>query len=77
MNNDKSWPLGNVPKVGTKYLKVSATGQIVEWKSYSENNHEYEVVSANGKTSKVHARDLSKEVTLEEELEFLRLKNKS
>ena len=67
---------GNRPRVGTTYIKIIETGQIVKWKSFDEKTQEYEVVSPGGKLSKIAGRKISKQVTPEEEAEFLRLQNK-
>jgi hypothetical protein len=48
---------------------------LAEWKIFDNKTQEYEIESASGKISKIHGSTISKEVTPEEELIFLRLKN--
>jgi hypothetical protein len=77
MKNGKFSMFKNIPKVGTKYVKNIETGDIAEWKTFDNKTQEYEIESARGKISKIHESKISKEVTPDEELKFLRLKNKT
>jgi len=60
-----------VPRVGTRFLKIIESEQIVEWKAFSEKTQEYDVESFDGKRFTIHGSKISKEVTPEEEGKFL------
>ncbi len=66
----------NVPKVGTEYVKLIETGEIVKWKDFDPKAQVYEVESSLGVISKIHGSKISKQVTPEEETEFLRMQSK-
>jgi hypothetical protein len=72
MNRDALISARTVPRMGTEYLKIVASGEIVKWRGFSEITQLYDVESAEGKRFTVQSDKLLKLITPEEEAEFLR-----
>jgi hypothetical protein len=65
--------LGEVRDMGTNYLKILGSGEIVRWKDFSEITQVYVVESVDGKTSRVQSNKVSQQVTPVEIAEFERV----
>jgi hypothetical protein len=62
--------LDEVPGMGTTYLKILGSGEIVKWKDFSEITQLYVVESADGKVSRIQSNKVSHQVTPGEITEF-------
>ena len=60
--------------MGTMYLKILGSGEIVKWKDFSEITQLYVVESADGKIFRVQSNKVSKQVTDREAEAFGRAK---
>jgi hypothetical protein len=76
MKNNAISAFGNPPRVGVSFLRIVETGEVVKWTGFDEKTQEYDVESAAGELSRISATKISKDVTLEEEAEFLRRQTK-
>jgi hypothetical protein len=76
MKNNAFSAFGNPGRVGVSFLRIVETGQVVKWIGFDEKTQEYDVESAVGEISSIAGTKVSKDVTPEEEAEFLRRQTK-
>ncbi len=73
MNKDVSSTAKAASRVGTGFLRILGSGEIVKGKNFSEITQLYEVEAADGKLFTVQSNRVSKLVTPEEAAEFVRM----
>jgi len=58
--------------VGGSFLKIIETSEIVRWQEFNPKTQIYTVTSSNGKNFTVRGDKVSKHITADEEVEFIR-----
>jgi hypothetical protein len=77
MKNEEFPNLGTPIGVGATFLKIIETGEIVRWQDFSPATQLFTVVSSKGKSFTIVGSKISKDVTPEEELKFVREEKES
>jgi hypothetical protein len=62
--------LGELPYMGTNYLKVLGSGEIVKWRNFSEISQLYTVEAVDGSIYRIQSNRVSQLVRPEEAGEF-------
>jgi hypothetical protein len=76
MKKNASSAFGNPARVGVSFLRIAETGEVVKWIAFDEKTQVYDVESAVGEPSTISATKVRKDVTVEEEAQFLRRQTK-
>jgi hypothetical protein len=71
MKNDELPNLNKPLGVGSAFLKIIETGEIVRWQDFSPATQLFTVASSKGKSFTIEGSKISKDVTPEEELKFI------
>lgn len=72
MKNEDFPTLGKPIGVGATFLKIFETGETVRWQDFSPATQLFTVASSKGKSFTIEGSKISKDVTPEEELKFIR-----